>query len=67
MNAEQVGFDPVSDTNNNLHKNIQTIAKMRMLRYVCDVSLGDNVPSVELRDRIAIELVTEVGNRKWLR
>ena len=34
--------------------------EMKMVRWMCGVSLRDRVPSSELRDRLGIELVTDV-------
>ena len=38
---------------------------MRMVRWMCGVSLRDRVPSVELRERMRIELVSDIV--KWNR
>lgn len=40
---------------------------MRMVRWMCGVSLRDRVPSSELRDRLGIELVTDIVRRNLLR
>ena len=43
--------------------------EMRMVRWMCGVSLKDRVPSAELRERMGIESVSDVvkQNRlKWL-
>ena len=34
--------------------------EMRMVRWICGVSLRDRVPSEELRERMGIELVSDV-------
>ena len=36
------------------------------LRWMCNVSLRDKVTSVELRERMGIELVTKVIKMNWL-
>ena len=40
--------------------------EMRMVRWMCGVSLKDRVPSVELRERMGIELVSDVIKRNQL-
>ena len=37
--------------------------KMRILLWMCSVSLMDKVPSVELRERLGIELITKLLRR----
>ena len=43
---------------------------MRMVRWMCDVTLKDRKPNVELRDRLGIESISEVmcrGRLRWFR
>ena len=39
--------------------------EMRMVRWMCDLSLGDRVPSAELRERMTIESLSDA--MKWNR
>ena len=44
--------------------------EMRMVRWMCDVSLKDRKSNVELRDRFGIESIREVmcrGRMRWFR
>lgn len=53
MNAEQIGrFERT---------------EMKMVRWMCGVSLRDRVPSAELRERMGIESVSDVVKRSRLR
>ena len=38
-----------------------------MVRWMCDVSVRDRVPSEEIRERMGIELVSDVIKRNRLR
>ena len=42
-------------------------AGMRMVQWMCGVSLRDRVPNAELGERMGIELVSEVVKRNRLR
>ena len=39
----------------------------RMLRWMSDVTLRDKVLSIDLRERMGIELKTQVVKKNWLR
>ena len=41
--------------------------EMRMVRWMCDVTLKDMRPNVELRDRLGLESISEVMRRCRLR
>jgi hypothetical protein len=49
------------------HESKLETTDMRMIRWMCGVSLGDRVPSKELRVWVGVEAVSDVCRRNRLR